>query len=215
MAGAAQVVTIAQQKGGAGKTTLAIHLAIQWSRAGRKVAVLDIDPQQSLSRWGSLRRDKLGLVEPQIVTATGWRTAGEVDKLSRSHDLVVIDSPPHTETEARVAVRAASLVVVPVQPSVMDLWAVTGTLDLAKAEKVPVLLVLNRMPPRSKVADTLAEEAAKLGVPLAAVTIGNRVALAAALMAGQGIAEYQPGTSAAKEIAALGEEIVSQWLPRQ
>src|SRR5690349_19079092 len=126
---AATVVTVAQQKGGAGKSTLAIHLAVAWASAGRRVAVVDIDPQASVSHWderrGSHCKGKAnGNGEmPHVVKLAGWRTANEVDRLGREHDIVVIDSPPHAATEARIAVRAARLVVVPMQPSVMDLWA--------------------------------------------------------------------------------------------
>lgn len=207
---AGTVFTIAQQKGGAGKTTLAIHLSTAWAAMGRSVAVLDIDPQGSFAMWAKLRQSMLGEAggKPLVVAASGWRVSGEVERLARTHEIVVIDSPPHIETEARVAIRAAARVIVPIQPSVMDLWAIRGTLDLAKAEKVKALVVLNRMPARSKVADSIAEEAAKLGVPVAAATIGNRVALSTALTLGRGIVEHAPSSPAGQEIAALAAEIL-------
>src|ERR1700733_10525186 len=145
----ARIITIAQQKGGAGKTTLAAHLALAWAASGRRVAVIDIDPQASLSSWFELRRKRRRSTKPDIaVTAiTGWRVATEVERQARDHDIVLVDSPPHAATEARMAVRAASLTLVPVQPSPMDLWATRATLELARAERVPALLVLNRVPP--------------------------------------------------------------------
>ncbi|WP_042695744.1 ParA family protein, partial [Azospirillum sp. B506] len=116
-----KVFTVAQQKGGAGKTTLAAHLAIAWAQLGHKVATVDIDPQGSLTRWHAVRAEATG-GQPGFthVQITGWRTQAEVEKLARSHDIVVVDSPPHAQTEARIAVRAATLVVAPVQPSPMD-----------------------------------------------------------------------------------------------
>ena len=204
----ARIITIAQQKGGAGKTTLAAHLAVAWAKAERSVALLDIDPQASITAWADIRRALPDAPEqPDIRALTGWRVAGEVDKLKRQFDILVIDSPPHAETEARVAVRVADLVVVPVQPSPMDLWATQATLDLAKQEKTAVLLVLNRVPPRANLADVMEQAASKLGVKLAKTKLGNRVALAAALLEGRGIAEVSPSSAAGREIAALAKEI--------
>src|SRR3981081_4464202 len=109
---AGTVITIAQQKGGAGKTTLAAHLAIAWAGQGGSVALIDIDPQGSLASWHAPRAygvaGKSGIAFAAI---TGWRTAAEVERRARDHDIVVIDSPPHAETEARPAVRAAKLIL--------------------------------------------------------------------------------------------------------
>ncbi|MBV8165822.1 MAG: ParA family protein [Alphaproteobacteria bacterium] len=214
---AATVVTVAQQKGGAGKSTLAIHLAVAWAKAGQRVAVVDIDPQASVSHWDERRgsngngKGHAGNGEmPHVIKLAGWRTANEVDRLGREHDIVVIDSPPHAATEARIAVRAAKLVVVPMQPSVMDLWATQATLDMAKAERVPALIVLNRVPPRSRAAEEVAAEVATMGVPLAEQRIGNRVALASAMHRGKGITEYEATSTAAQEIEALAREILGR-----
>jgi chromosome partitioning protein len=119
------------------------------------------------------------------------------------HDILLIDSPPHAETEARIAVRAGKLVLVPVQPSPIDLWATKPTLELARAEKIPALLVLNRVPPRANLTGTLLEAYNALDVPLAETQIGNRVALAAAINEGQGILEYERSGAAAREIKSL------------
>jgi len=206
---AGRVFTIAQQKGGAGKTTLAIHLAHAWALAGRSVALVDIDPQGSLSAWyqqrvAALGEGRTGLTHAQL---SGWRTQREVEKLVQAHEVVVIDSPPHAETEARIAVRAADLVVVPVQPSPMDLWATRPTLDLAKAEKRPALIVLNRVPARGRLVDAVAEKAAELGMPVAASHLGNRIGFAAALMEGLTLLETEPRSRGREEVEALSAEI--------
>jgi chromosome partitioning protein len=203
------VITIAQQKGGAGKTTLAAHLALALA-AQRRVAVIDIDPQASLATWFRLRQERLGALASGIEVAAlgGWRVAAEVERRARSHDILVIDSPPHAETEARIAIRAASVVLVPVQPSPMDVWATRPTLELARQERVPALLVLNRVPARANLTDAMAAELAALGAPVAETQIGNRVALAAALAEGKGILEAAPGSRAAQEIMALAQEVL-------
>ncbi|MFD1627297.1 ParA family partition ATPase [Azospirillum griseum] len=210
---AGKVFTVAQQKGGAGKTTLAAHLAIAWAQLGHSVATVDIDPQGSLTRWHAVRAEatggKPGFTHVQI---TGWRTQAEVEKLARSHSIVVIDSPPHAQTEARIAVRAASLVVAPVQPSPMDLWAVHPTIELASQEKRRLLLVLNRVPPRAKIADELVAKVQELANPpavlLADAQVGNRTAYAGTLMSGLSVTEAARKTVAAAEMQALAEEIL-------
>ncbi len=205
----ATVFTIAQRKGGAGKTTLALHLAVAWAGAGRRVAVVDVDPQGSLRRWAEERAAQGIDGGPDVVALTGWRATGEVERLARSHDLVVIDSPPHADTDARTAIRAASRVVVPMQPSRMDLWSTQAILDVARDERRPAILVLNRVPARSRLADQVSAEAAALGVPLAQTRIGNRVALANALITGHGVTELDRPGVAGDEIRALAEELMS------
>ncbi|KPF81737.1 cobyrinic acid a,c-diamide synthase [alpha proteobacterium AAP38] len=206
---AGRVITIAQQKGGAGKTTLAIHLAVTWARAGKSTALVDIDPQGSLSAWYAAREGTLGAGATGIthLQISGWRTQREVERLAKTHDVVVIDSPPHAETDARIAVRTAALVVVPVQPSPMDLWATRPTLDLARVEKRPVMLVMNRVPARGKLVDAVAEKAAELGVPVATESLGNRIGFAGSLMEGLTLAETDPKSKGVEELEALAAEI--------
>jgi chromosome partitioning protein len=203
------VITIAQRKGGAGKTTLATQLAVAWARRGARVAALDIDPQGSFSTWVDLRRARLGAkaIGFDFAALPGWRAAQWVDDRVGSTDLVVIDAPPHAETEARIAVRAARLVVVPVQPSPLDLWATAETLKMAQDERRRSLVVLNRVPPRSRLTEDIAADLASAGTPIAATRIGNRVALAQAMALGLGVIENARMTPAAAEISALAEEI--------
>lgn len=204
----ALILTIAQQKGGAGKTTLAAQLAVSIAATGRKVVAVDIDPQASLSGWHSLRRETLqGDGGIGLSGIAGWRLASEIDRLKRAFDVVVVDSPPHAETEARIAVRIADLVLVPLQPSPMDLWATGATLDLAAKEKVPAMLVLNRAPPRGKALDAVRAAIAERKMPLAESEIGNRTVFALSMMDGLGVAEVEPAGPAAAEIAQLIAEI--------
>ncbi len=205
----ARIYTVAQQKGGAGKTTLVAHVAVSWSGQGRRVALIDIDPQGSLALWVQQRRglrngEDLGFTFSQI---TGWRLAAEAERLARDHDVVLIDSPPHAETEARIAVRASTMVIVPVQPSPMELWATKPTLELAWSERRPVFLVVNRRPARSRLAGDMVEKLTALNIGVARSTLGNRVAFAETMANGCGVSEAEPGSAAALEIDALGREI--------
>jgi len=206
----AQIFTVAQQKGGAGKTTLVAHLAVALTAARHRVALLDIDPQQSLTQWYRQRAARLGDAGAGVLleSVEGWRTRNEAARLARGHDIVLIDSPPHAETEAKMAVRSADLVIVPVQPSPMDVWATRPTLRLAQQEKVPALVVLNRVPPRARLTDEMVAEIEKTGAALAGARLGNRIAFAAALAEGRSVSETQPRGRAAAEVDALADEIL-------
>ena len=206
---AATIITVAQQKGGAGKTTLAANLAIAYAQGKRKVAVADIDPQQSLTMWHALRQelhgDDSGIT---VVPVGGWKLATELDRLRRDYDIVVIDSPPHAETDAKIAVRQARLVVIPVQPSPMDVWATEPILEVAQKEKAPVMLVLNRVPARANLTESMMFEIKDYGAQVSSVRIGNRVAFAGAMLKGLGVTEMEPKGRAAQEIRALSKEIL-------
>jgi len=204
---AAKILAVAQQKGGAGKTTIAVQLGVWWAKQGRKVTLLDVDPQGSMNAWHGLRSEAGIEGSPFATDVAGWKLSSEIDRLKRENDLIIVDTPPHAETDARVAVRAAELILVPVQPSPMDWWATKPTLDMAAKEKTRSLLVLNRLPARGKLADAIRARIEKEGLPLAAATLGNRSAFAVSMMEGKGVAETQPKGTAAAEIAALAKEI--------
>jgi len=206
---AGHVVVIAQQKGGAGKTTLAIQLAIAWGQTGKQVAMLDIDPQGSLSAWRGLRDRIVGEERgPKVEALSGWRLGNQLSAAADGADLVIVDSPPHAETDAKTAIRIADLVVLPIQPTMLDLWATEATLDLATAEKTKTLLVLNRVPPRSLAADAVVTEITRKKWPLARTRLGNRQAFAASINDGKGVFETARTGAAGKEIEALAKEIL-------
>ncbi|HEY5598020.1 MAG TPA: ParA family partition ATPase [Kiloniellales bacterium] len=207
---AAKIICVAQQKGGAGKTTLCAHLAVALAAGRRSVAVLDIDPQQSLTTWYRQREELFGDDGAGLAAESldDLRTSGQVKKLAKGRDILIIDCPPHAGNEARIAMRNADLVVVPVQPSPMDVWATRPTLELAAREGVPVLMVLNRVPARANLTDEMLAAAKAYGVKIARTRVGNRVLFAGALNEGLTAGEMAPSGRAANEIERLAREVL-------
>jgi chromosome partitioning protein len=198
-----KVIAVAQQKGGAGKTMLTAQLAVALAE-GAKVAVLDIDPQASLTIWGKLRAGAAKATTPlTISTVSGWRLTTELDRLKAAHDIVLVDTPPVIDSDARRAIRAADLVLIPLNPAPPDLWAAEGTLKLAAEEKRPVALIFNRAPAASKLRKRMEAEIAARGLTLLEAALANRAGYANAFADGLGVTEAGPTTQAAEEIRAV------------
>ena len=200
------VITVAQQKGGAGKTTLAASLAAAYAATVR-VALVDIDPQRSLTRWHALRAARPNAAKITLAEIAGWRLAGEIGKLRHSNDIIIIDSPPQIDTDARQAVRHADLVLVPMQPSPPDLWAAEGTFELAKTEKRRLAIVLNRAPAAGRLRATVEAELARGKHHLLPTALGNRTGFATAFAQGLGVTETAPKSRAAEELRNLIADI--------
>jgi len=199
------VIAVAQRKGGAGKSTVAANLAVSLLALGARVALMDTDPQATLARWHGLRGPE---ARPLPFSAgAGWRVPGEVDRLRKTANFIVLDTPPHADTDSRVAMRAADLVLIPLQPSVPDLWAMEATLEVAAAEKRAVALMLNRVPAQGRAAQEVADTLKARKLPLFPTPFGNRTAFAAAFAEGLGAAEHAPRSQAAAEAMALAEAI--------
>ncbi|MCV0427336.1 MAG: ParA family protein [Roseibium sp.] len=206
-----RILTVAQQKGGSGKTTLAAHLAVALAKkSGEPVAVLDVDPQGSLGTWYEAREGKFGDdgTGLEFRTASGWGARREARSLARSHGYVVVDTPPKTDTDARPAIDAADFVIVPVQPTPVDLWATSQTIDMAERESTPTLLVLNRVPPRASLTGEMADAIAASGYDALDARLGNRTVYAAAMGKGVAVTEEAPTSKAAQEIDRLIDELV-------
>ena len=202
------VVTVAQQKGGAGKTTLVIQLATAFRAGGVRVALVDIDPQASLSGWMK-RREHRPQPAPDLRLSMvgGWRLGVEVDRLKRDADLIIVDTPPHAATDAKGAIRAADLVLIPCQPSPLDIWASAATVDIARKERRDVVFVLNRVPPRARSIDEALAAIRELGAATLETRLGNRQAFVAAVSQGLGVVESEPKGAAADEARGLADEV--------
>ena len=193
-------VALVSQKGGAGKTTIAINLAVASELAGQPAVVVDLDPQASAAAWVDSREAEA----PVVVSAQAARLA-EVLATAREHGagLTLIDTAPHAEAAALAAARVADLVLVPCRPSVLDLRAVTASQDIAKLAGTPAAAVLCGVPARGPLAAEAQSALESYELEVAPVRIGHRAAFVHAMTAGQGAQEYEPRGKAAREIARL------------
>jgi chromosome partitioning protein len=204
-----RTIALLSQKGGTGKTTLCIHLAVSYHQQGMNVLVLDLDPQSSAAEWHDARTDKLPHVEaiqPSRLAKT-FTHAKEIGT-----DILILDTAPHSEGTTLEAARLADIVLIPCQPSIMDLRAMTKTIDLMKLVKVPSFAVLNGVQHHSLGAATEAEKTITriLGLPVCPVRVGERVAYNRCLITGQAAQELEPEGKAASEIRRL-----AKWIDEQ
>ena len=211
-----RIITVAQQKGGSGKTTLAAHLAVALRRhlvlgVPARIALLDCDPQGSLGEWFEAREAALGENETGLSfrTASGWGARREARSLARDYDFVVIDTPPKSDVESRPAIEVAGLVAVPVQPTPVDLWATRPTLEAIAKEGAACMLVINRAQPRAALTQDISAAIEALGHPAARTRLGNRVGFAASMGRGLTVLETEPGSKGAAEVDALAAELMA------
>lgn len=203
------IISTQQQKGGAGKTTLAIHLATALALEGQRVMLIDADPQGSALDWASFReRDSLitvvGIPRPTINR--------EVRALAKDYDSIVIDTPPRLADVARASMVVSNLVVLPVQPSPYDCWSLADTIKLVREaqslnDTLQAVIVVNRRIAKSAIGRDVIETLKEYDLPIATAVISQRVSFAESAGAGLTVLERDPRGKAAMEINALIQEL--------
>ncbi|HYI82126.1 MAG TPA: ParA family partition ATPase [Acetobacteraceae bacterium] len=202
-----KVVAVVSQKGGAGKTTLAVHLATCAHLAGFRTALVDLDPQATARSWGDRRQAK----GPEVVSDHASRLGALLQAAKgNGADLVVVDTAPNADQAALGAVKAADLVIIPCRPAAFDLEAVEATLGLATITRKPAWVVLNAAPNRGRIAEEAKAGLEERGAQCAPTVMCQRVAYSHSVIDGRTALEFEPDGKAAEEVRDL-----FRWTCRQ
>lgn len=202
------VVAIVSQKGGAGKTTLALNLAACAAYNGSQSAVIDIDPQATAAAWGDWRGEFL----PAVITCPPVRLARTIQNAAKNGaEFIVIDTPPHGDMAAREALRAADLVLIPTRPRAFDLHALEATAEQVAHIRKPVFVVLNAVPAgATRIVAEATSMVGKLGLPVCPIHLGDRGAFHRSAMTGEVASEVEPDGKAAAEVTAIWQWVTGQ-----
>ena len=205
-----KVISLTNQKGGSGKTTLSANLAVLWSNSGYKVAVIDADAQNSLTYWLEARKKYYG--EDNIgITSYNFDVLNlkeEIKQIKRKFNFIIIDSPPSITFDTIQIIKASDRVFVPVQPSPLDLMATVPFINLVKQEKKNPIIFLNRVMPRARLTDAMILRLRYSGAKIARTKISGKVIYAETFNAGRGVIDISIKSPASKEILNLGNEIL-------
>ncbi len=193
-----RTIAVAAQKGGAGKTTVTVHIAVAAMLAGERVAIVDTDPQRTALAWAQTRAQEF----PTVV-ATARVDEAKLEAASDGFTILLIDTAPVAAAATLGHLRAADFVLVPLRPSAFDLTTLDQTLALVRAAGTPGAIILNACPARAPEIAEARELCASVDLPLAPVELGDRRAYSRAVQTGRAVQEFDPKGAAANEIARL------------
>jgi chromosome partitioning protein len=201
------VIAFLSQKGGAGKTTLAVHTAVAAEEAGQRVVLIDTDPQKTATAWGDARQ-----AATPIIASVNVSELERVLDAARKEDMriAIVDTAPHAAPDATRIARLASLVAIPCRPSAFDLAAVEAAVRIVRAANVKAVLVLSACPFRAPEIAEAREALRSYGLPVSPAAITDRRAFSRAVATGRAVTEFETEGRAAEEIRALWA-----WLQEQ
>lgn len=199
-------IALLAQKGGTGKTTIALSLAVAAERAGRVAVIIDLDPQSTACNWSDRREAET----PYVIDAQPARLQHALERAAIGGvDLVLIDTPARSEQAALAAAKLADLVLVPCRPQIYDLETIPNTMELVKLAGTgrSSVAILNAVPPRGNRHEQATRAIERLGLDVCPQSLGQRAAYGDAAAMGLTALEYDPKGKAAAEIAGVYEYI--------
>lgn len=202
-----KIISVLSQKGGVGKTTVALNLSVAASLNRKTSVVVDIDPQASITQWGDSRNKE----SPTVISVQASRLSQTLKKcLDNKIDFVFIDTAPHAEQSALSAARHADLVIIPCRPSIIDIRAIQSTIDICKIAEVKYFIVLNQVLSRSNLTQDALNALNDLKIPTAPINIGQRISYINSVIQGQGVMEFDPKGKSFEEVNELYKFVIKQ-----
>ena len=209
----ALIITLAHQKGGVGKSTLATNLRGYFAGGGYKTALVDIDPQGSLSKLVRTFSDQVGREPEHVIERRSFQTFADLEKLLEGYDIAVIDTPPYLSHDLEAVFDITNVVLVPCKASPLDFLAIGDTLDLirqakAKREQLVAAVVLTMTITGTDFTTSIRQELEQTEFPVLKTEIGNRVAYMRSLLTANTVLGDE-NRKAREEIESLGKELIS------
>jgi chromosome partitioning protein len=206
------IVAFAGQKGGVGKSTTAVCIAVAALERGARVLLVDADPQGTVRTWGEVAAERKHPAPTVIAMGASMHKAGQLMPLAAGHDLTVIDCPPRHGDVQRSALMVADVVVLPCGASAADAWALTTSLEVvrearAMRDELLACVLITRKQGRTSLGKSARKVLEATGLPVLGTELGSRVAYQEALATGQGITSYAPRDAGSREILDLLDEL--------
>ena len=208
-----KIIAFSNQKGGSGKTTLAVNLAVLWSNSQYKVAIIDADAQKSLTYWIEFRKKYYGDndIGFDVYPYNAHSLEEDTKKIKRKYNFIIIDSPPSITYDTIQIVKSSDRIFVPVQPTPIDLMATIPFLNLTKKERKKSTVVLNRVLPRAKLTEAMIMRLRYSGAKIARSRISSKIIYAETYSVGRGVVDISITSDVSKEIINLGNEIIRNF----
>ena len=197
-------IAIISQKGGAGKTTLAINLAVEAERNNLSSLLIDLDPQSSATEWSDSRQQNY----PVVLSSHASRMDKLIEKAEANNaSFIFIDTAPHSENSALEAAKIADLVLIPCRAGILDIKAIQSSLNICRLANVKSLVILNALPAQPFIAEEARQAIETIGGNVFEYTLGQRIIFSHAMTAGLGVVEFDLKSKAAQEIQNIFELI--------